>query len=45
MKIGSLDFYNELEILKGIRAEFNENDLELRLDANGAFLHPMLWKN
>ena len=37
LKIGSLDFEKELELLKLIRKEFNENELELRVDANGAF--------
>ncbi|NPD85613.1 o-succinylbenzoate synthase [Lentimicrobium sp. L6] len=37
LKIGAIDFQQELEILKSIRKEFNEKDLELRVDANGAF--------
>lgn len=37
LKIGALDFDNELEILSGIRRNFPINDLEIRLDANGAF--------
>lgn len=37
LKIGSLNFENELELLKLIRKDFNENELELRVDANGAF--------
>ena len=37
LKIGALHFEEELSLLKLIRADFNENDLELRLDANGAF--------
>ena len=38
MKIGALDFEAELAMLKWIRSEFG-SDLELRVDANGAF-HP-----
>lgn len=37
MKIGSLDFETELEILKSIRKLYPQKDLELRVDANGAF--------
>ncbi|MBU2644165.1 o-succinylbenzoate synthase [bacterium] len=37
LKIGALDFQNELEILKEIRREYAKSDLELRVDANGAF--------
>ncbi|MEP2935146.1 MAG: o-succinylbenzoate synthase [Gilvibacter sp.] len=37
MKIGAIDFDQELEILKAIRAEYSPQDIELRVDANGAF--------
>lgn len=37
MKIGAIDFEEELSILKEIRTEFKADDLELRVDANGAF--------
>ncbi|WP_299274981.1 o-succinylbenzoate synthase [uncultured Psychroserpens sp.] len=37
MKIGALDFQTELKLLKSIRKEFSVNDIELRVDANGAF--------
>lgn len=37
LKIGAIDFQQELAILKSIRKEFSESDLELRVDANGAF--------
>ena len=37
MKIGALDFEKELEILYSIRSRFNKDELELRVDANGAF--------
>lgn len=37
MKIGAINFDSELEILKSIRKEFSSNDIELRVDANGAF--------
>ena len=39
LKIGALDFAKELEILRAIRKEYSEKDIELRVDANGAF-HP-----
>jgi o-succinylbenzoate synthase len=38
LKIGAIDFEEELKLLKLIRNEFSERDLELRVDANGAFL-------
>ena len=37
LKIGAIDFEKELELLKMIRRDFSESDLELRVDANGAF--------
>ena len=37
LKIGAIDFNTELELLKGIRKHFSESDIELRVDANGAF--------
>ena len=37
LKIGGIDFEDELELLKAIRQEFTPNEVELRLDANGAF--------
>ena len=37
LKIGAIDFKTELEILKSIRKEFSVSDIELRVDANGAF--------
>lgn len=37
MKIGAIHFEDEINILKSIRNEFNEEELELRVDANGAF--------
>lgn len=37
LKVGALSFDDEIALLKGIRREFSPNDLELRLDANGAF--------
>ena len=39
LKIGALDFQTELNLLGYIRQEFSEKDIELRVDANGAF-HP-----
>ncbi|MFK7757633.1 MAG: o-succinylbenzoate synthase [Flavobacteriales bacterium] len=37
LKIGALDFEQELEILKSIRSEYSAKDIEIRVDANGAF--------
>ena len=37
LKIGALDFQEELGMLKEIRSEFSAGDLEIRVDANGAF--------
>ncbi|MFD2823746.1 o-succinylbenzoate synthase [Lacinutrix iliipiscaria] len=37
MKIGAIDFQTELNLLKSIRQEFSSKDIELRVDANGAF--------
>ncbi len=38
LKIGALDFRTEVDLLKKLRKEYNPGDLEIRLDANGAFL-------
>jgi o-succinylbenzoate synthase len=38
MKIGAIDFQTELALLKSIRKQFTSKDIELRVDANGAFL-------
>uniref|UniRef100_UPI00404AF5FA o-succinylbenzoate synthase n=1 Tax=Gelidibacter sp. TaxID=2018083 RepID=UPI00404AF5FA len=37
LKIGAIDFQTELDILKSIRQHFRESDIEIRVDANGAF--------
>ena len=37
LKIGAIDFQKELDLLKSIRSHFTEVDIELRVDANGAF--------
>ncbi len=37
MKIGAIDFSTEIELLKSIRKEFSTSEVELRVDANGAF--------
>ncbi|GGE44649.1 o-succinylbenzoate synthase [Psychroflexus planctonicus] len=39
LKIGAIDFEAELELLKKIRKDFSPEEVELRVDANGAF-HP-----
>ncbi len=37
MKIGAINFDEELRLLKYIRQEFSSEEIELRVDANGAF--------
>jgi len=37
LKVGSLRFSEELDVLRWIRSEFGKADLEIRLDANGAW--------
>ena len=37
MKIGAIDFETEMDLLKSIRKEFSSKEIELRVDANGAF--------
>jgi L-alanine-DL-glutamate epimerase-like enolase superfamily enzyme len=39
MKIGAIYFQQEINLLKSIRNQFSSKDIELRVDANGAF-HP-----
>ena len=37
LKIGAINFEEELEMLREIRKEFSPKEIELRVDANGAF--------
>lgn len=37
LKIGAIDFETELDLLKSIRENFSAEEIELRVDANGAF--------
>lgn len=37
LKIGAIDFEQELALIKSIRNEFKANEIEIRVDANGAF--------
>ncbi|MEZ4797714.1 MAG: o-succinylbenzoate synthase [Flavobacteriaceae bacterium] len=37
LKIGAIDFETEIDLLKSVRKEFSVSDIELRVDANGAF--------
>jgi o-succinylbenzoate synthase len=37
LKIGAIDFETEIDILKGIREKYSREEMELRVDANGAF--------
>jgi o-succinylbenzoate synthase len=38
LKIGAINFADEIDLLKYIRKTFSPDDVELRVDANGAFL-------
>lgn len=38
MKIGAIDFGSEVKILESIRKKYAASEIELRVDANGAFL-------
>jgi o-succinylbenzoate synthase len=37
LKIGAIDFEQEIEILREIRSRYSSDQLEIRVDANGAF--------
>lgn len=37
LKIGGIDFAEELKIVEALRGEFDKSQVEIRLDANGAF--------
>ena len=37
LKIGAIDFEQELDLVRRIRQRFSHHEVELRLDANGAF--------
>jgi o-succinylbenzoate synthase len=37
LKIGAIDFEEELELLRYVRSHFSPQEVELRVDANGAF--------
>jgi len=37
MKIGAIDFDTEIELLNYIRSQYSAEEIELRVDANGAF--------
>lgn len=39
LKIGSIDFDREIELIRQIRGRFGRKDIELRVDANGAFTY------
>ncbi|WP_298533917.1 o-succinylbenzoate synthase [uncultured Algibacter sp.] len=38
MKIGAIGFETEIDLIKSIRKEFSSNEMELRVDANGAYM-------
>ncbi len=37
LKIGAINWEDEMSLIKSIRSRFTENELQLRVDANGAF--------
>lgn len=37
LKIGAIDWNREVEMIKYVRRQYNEADLEIRVDANGGF--------
>jgi o-succinylbenzoate synthase len=37
LKIGAINFDQELKLIKQIRKEYSKNDIEIRVDANGGF--------
>ncbi len=37
LKIGAIDWHKELEMIRLIRNRYSENELQIRVDANGAF--------
>jgi o-succinylbenzoate synthase len=37
LKIGAINFEDEIELLRAIRKEYSSEEIELRVDANGAF--------
>lgn len=37
IKVGAIDFQQELDLLKQVRKEFSAQELEIRVDANGGF--------
>lgn len=39
LKIGAIDFQKELDLLAFIRSKYTADQIELRVDANGAFSH------
>lgn len=45
LKIGAIDFRQELKLLEGIRSRFDVSKIVLRVDANGAFkMEDATWK-
>lgn len=40
LKIGAINFDDEIELLRAIRKEYSVDEIELRVDANGAFSPP-----
>lgn len=37
LKIGALNFWDELQLIRELRKEFSASEIEIRVDANGAF--------
>lgn len=40
LKVGAIDFENELHLVRRIRERFSRHEVQLRLDANGGFKYP-----
>jgi L-alanine-DL-glutamate epimerase-like enolase superfamily enzyme len=40
LKVGAIDFENELNLVRRIRERFSRHEVQLRLDANGGFKYP-----
>nr|WP_294859580.1 o-succinylbenzoate synthase [uncultured Fluviicola sp.] len=45
LKVGAIDFKQELKLLEGIRSRYDASKIVLRVDANGAFkMNDAIWK-
>lgn len=44
IKIGAIDYKNEIEILKNLRKSYSKSELTIRVDANGAFNYDKIYE-